>query len=317
MIGYIVRRVLWFVPVLFVTLTLLFLLLHVVPGDPIRAAFGGDCPLSDEQVQTLRAQLGLDRPVYVRYFMWLWDLVHFDLGISLYTGATVKEQLVTRIPVTISLVGLAVVMMLVFSVPCGALAGYYHDRWPDWLLRAMSVLLIGLPHFWIAVIAIMLLMVFTGWSLSLEYVTIFSDPVATVKQLLLPAFIMALRPFGTATRMIRSSLIEVMEEDYIRTARAKGVTEGPLTRRHALPNSLIPVVTLYGLEVLVLIGSSVVIEKVFGIPGVGTLVAQAAHNRDIYVLQGSVLVLLVFALLLNLVIDLLYGWLDPRIRYER
>jgi len=317
MIGYVIKRLLWFIPVLLVILTLLFLLLQVVPGDPIRAAFGGENPLDEQQVRALRAELGLDRPLYIRYVSWLWGVLHFDLGISIYSGTTVKKQLVTRIPVTVGLVAFALFITLIFSIPFGTLAGYYHDRWPDWILRTISILFIGLPHFWLAAIAIMLLMTFSGWSLSVEYVTLFTQPIKALKQLALPAFIMALRPISIATRMIRSSLIEVLEEDYIRTARAKGVTEGLLTRRHALPNSIIPVVTVYGLEGIVLVGASVIIETIFGIPGIGSLVVEAANNRDFYVLQGSILVLLSYALLLNLVIDLLYGWLDPRIRYGR
>jgi len=153
--------------------------------------------------------------------------------------------------------------------------------------------------------------------LSIEYLTIFAHPLKALKQMALPAFIMALRPISIATRMIRSSLIEVLEEDYIRAARAKGVSEESLTRRHAFPNSIIPVVTVYGLEGIVLIGTSVIIEKIFGLAGIGSLVVEAANNRDIYVLQGSIIVLLFYALFLNLVIDLLYGWLDPRIRYQQ
>jgi peptide/nickel transport system permease protein len=317
MIGYVIKRLLWFIPVLLVILTLLFLLLQVVPGDPIRAAFGGENPLDEQQVRALRAELGLDRPLYIRYVSWLWGVLHFDLGISIYSGTTVKKQLATRIPVTVGLVAFALLITLIFSIPFGTLAGYYHDRWPDWILRTVSILFIGLPHFWLAAIAIMLLMTFSRWSLSVEYVTLFTHPFKALNQLALPAFIMALRPISIATRMIRSSLIEVLEEDYIRTARAKGVTEGLLTRRHALPNSIIPVVTVYGLEGIVLVGASVIIETIFGIPGIGSLVVEAANNRDFYVLQGSILVLLSYALLLNLVIDLLYGWLDPRIRYGR
>lgn len=317
MIEYIIRRLIWFVPIVLVILTLLFLLFQVIPGDPIRAAFGADAPLSEAQIQTLRVQLGLDKPIYVRYFKWLWDIIHFDLGVSIYTGSTVGKQLITRLPITIGLVGLALLMSLIFSIPLGTLAGYYHDKWPDWILRTFSILFISLPHFWVAAIVIMLLMTFSGWSLSIEYLSIFTHPLEALKQLALPAFIMALRPISVAIRMIRSSLIEVLEEDYIRAARAKGVSEEPLTRRHALPNSIIPVVTVYGLEGIVLIGTSVIIERIFGLAGIGSLVVEAANNRDIYVLQGSIIILLFYALFLNLFIDLLYGWLDPRVRYQQ
>lgn len=313
---YIIKRLLWFIPVLFVTITLLFFFIQVIPGDPIRAAFGDESPLSEEHVAALRVELGLDKNLVVRYCKWLWDIIHLDLGISFYTGSTVKEQILARIPVTVGLVTLTVFTMLVLSVPCGVVAGYYHDKWPDWLLRFISIMWISLPHFWIAVLAIIVMLTVRGYSISIEYFNIFLDPIDAVKQLFLPAFIMALRPFGVGTRMVRSAIIEIMEEDFIRTARAKGLVEGIVIRKHALPNALVPVVTFYGLEVIIAIGAAVVMEGIFGIPGIGSLVVDAAHSRDLYVLQGSVLILLLFALFVNLVIDLLCAKLDPRIRYE-
>jgi peptide/nickel transport system permease protein len=316
MIRYIAKRLLWFIPVLFITLTLIFFLLQIVPGDPLRAAFGDQQALSEAQLSTLRAQLGLDKPVYVRYFKWLWDVVNLDLGISFYSGDTVKEQLSARIPITTGLVTLSAILMVLLSLPCGAISGFYHDKWPDWLMRVFSTFSISIPHFWIAVIAIMLLLKFRGSSLSIEYFSIFTHPYDAAKQLILPAFIMTLRPIGIGTRMIRSALIEILGEDYVRTARSKGLSEALVTRRHALPNALVPVVTFFGLETVILIGAAVVIERVFGLPGIGSLVVQAAQSRDLFVLQGSILVLLVFAMFINLVVDLLYAALDPRVRYE-
>jgi peptide/nickel transport system permease protein len=316
MIRYIAKRLLWFIPVLFITLTLIFFLLQIVPGDPLRAAFGDQRALSEAQLSTLRAQLGLDKPVYVRYFKWLWDVVNLDLGISFYSGDTVKEQLSARIPITTGLVTLSAILMVLLSLPCGAISGFYHDKWPDWLMRVLSTFSISIPHFWIAVLAIMLLLKFRGSSLSIEYFNIFTHPYDAAKQLILPAFIMTLRPIGIGTRMIRSALIEIFGEDYVRTARSKGLSEALVTRRHALPNALVPVVTFFGLETVILIGAAVVIERVFGLPGIGSLVVQAAQSRDLFVLQGSILVLLVFAMFVNLVVDLLYAALDPRVRYE-
>ena len=316
MIRYVIKRLLWFIPVLFITLTLIFFLLQIVPGDPLRAAFGDQKALSDTQLSSLRAQLGLDRPAYVRYFKWLWDVVNLNLGISFYSGDTVKQQLLARIPITTGLVALSAILMVLLSLPCGAISGFYHDRWPDWLMRVFSTFSISIPHFWIAVIAIMLLLKFRGSSLSIEYFNIFTHPYDAAKQLILPAFIMTLRPIGIGTRMIRSALIEIFGEDYVRTARSKGLSEALVTRRHALPNALVPVVTFFGLETVILIGAAVVIERVFGLPGIGSLVVQAAQSRDLFVLQGSVLVLLVFAMFINLVVDLLYAALDPRVRYE-
>jgi peptide/nickel transport system permease protein len=308
---YLLKRLIWFIPVLWITLTLLFFLLQIVPGDPIRAAFGDQKALSEEQIQTLRTQLGLNKPLAVRYVMWLWDVARLDLGISFYTAATVKEQLGARIPITAGLVILSILIVIFLSVPCGVAAGFYHDKWPDWMLRVVSTLFISLPHFWIAVIAIMALLLLRGTALSIEYFNIFTHPYDAAKQLIL-----ALRPFGVGTRMIRSALIEILQEDFIRTARAKGLTETLITWRHALPNAFVPVITFYGLESIVLIGAAVVIERIFGLPGIGSLVVQAASSRDLYVLQGSILVLLLFALFINLAIDLLYAVLDPRVKYE-
>jgi len=316
MVEYFLKRLLWFIPIAMVTITVLFFLLQVLPGDPIRAAFGDDIPLSPERLAILRAELGLDKPVYLRYFEWIWKVLHLDLGVSFHSGATVKQQLLSRMPVTVGLVALAMIIMIALSLPCGILAGYYHDKWPDWILRIIATFFISIPHFWLAVVVILILLSVWGWFVPIEYATLFENPLTALKQLLLPAIIMALRPFGVATRMIRSSMIEVLEEDFIRTARAKGLSERLLTKKHALPNCLIPVTTFYGLQSIIFVGASAVMENIFCIPGVGSLVVEAALSRDLYVLQGSVLVLMFFALFVSLALDLLYAALDPRIRAE-
>jgi peptide/nickel transport system permease protein len=315
MTAYVVRRILWFIPVMVLTLTLLFIVMQVLPGDPIQAAFGSEVALSPERLAALRAELGLDDPLYMRFLNWWWDILRGDFGISFYSGANVNQQLLTRIPITFGLIALSMLIMIGFSIPAGILAGYYHNKWPDWLVRIVSVFLISLPHFWVATMVILIGLIYFGFSVSLKYVTIFSDPIAAVKQIALPALIMGLRPVAVAARMIRSSLIEVLEEDYIRTGRAKGLSEALLTWRHAVPNSLLPVVTYYGLETVVLIGTSVVMEGVFSLPGLGSLIIQSAKLHDFYVLQGCVVILLFLSLFMNLFVDILYAWLDPRVRY--
>jgi len=270
-----------------------------------------------EQLDALRARFGLDQPLYLRFFGWWWDLLRGDLGISFYSGVGVSEQLISRIPVTFGLIVSSMIIMVVFSIPSGILAGYYHNKWPDWIIRTISILFISLPHFWIATMAILLGLMYFDWFVSIKYVTLFSDPILALQQIALPALIMGMRPVSIAARMIRSSLVEVMEEDYIRTGRAKGLTETLLTWRHAVPNSLLPVVTFFGFEIIVLVGTSVVMEGVFSIPGLGGLIIQSAKLHDYYVLQGCVIILLFLALFMNLLIDIVYGWLDPRIRYER
>jgi peptide/nickel transport system permease protein len=317
MLEYLIRRLLWFIPTVLLVLTLLFFLFQIVPGDPIKVAFGGEAPMSQEQLQTLRAKLGLDQPVYVRYWRWLVSVARLNLGTSLYTGEDVSRELMTRMPVTMALVILSLLITVVLSVPNGIIAGYYHDRWPDWISRSISIFFIAFPPFWLAVIFILILITVWKWSIPIEYVTIFRDPVAALKQLIIPAIILAMRPYGIGTRMIRSSFVEVLEEDYIRTARAKGVYEKMLVWRHALPNTLTPVITYYGLEAIVMVGAAVAIEVIFGIPGIGSLTVSSAQHRDLYVLQGAILLMLIFALLVNLVVDLLCAKLDPRVRYEK
>jgi len=315
--AYVIKRILWFIPVMVITLTLLFVVMQVLPGDPIEAAFGGDTPLSPERIEQLRAKFGLDRPIYVRFLDWWWDLLRGDMGVSFYSGAGVSEQLISRIPITFGLIALSMIIMIGLSIPSGVLAGYYHNKWPDWIIRTVSILFISLPHFWLATMAILIGLIYFDWFVSIKYVTVFSDPIKAMQQIALPALIMGLRPVSIGARMIRSSLVEVMEEDYIRTARAKGLTETLLTWRHALPNSLLPVVTFFGFEIIVMIGAAVVMEGVFSIPGLGGLIIQSAKLHDYYVLQGCVVILLFLALFTNLFVDILYGWLDPRIRYER
>jgi peptide/nickel transport system permease protein len=316
MVAYAVRRLIWFIPIILITLTVLFFLFQVVPGDPIRAAFGSEVPMDESQLAALRAQLGLDQPLIIRYFQYLWGLCHLNLGISFYTTATVAEELATRIPVTLGLVLLALLMIIVLSLPTGILTGYFHDRWPDWIIRPISILFIGLPSFWLALMVVLLMLTIWGFSVPLTYTTFFTDPVEALKQYTVPAAIMAVRGWAVSARMVRSSFIEIMEDDYIRTARSKGLTELLVTLRHALPNSLITVVTYYGLEILTLIGATVVIETVFGIAGIGGLVARAAQQNDMYVLQGGIMTLVLVALTVNLIVDLTYARLDPRIRYQ-
>jgi peptide/nickel transport system permease protein len=315
MVEYAVRRLIWFIPILFLTLTVLFFLFQVIPGDPIRAAYGGDIPLSPEQVAALRAKLGLDQPLFTRYINYFWNLFHLDLGVSIYTPSTVREELLTRAPVTLGLVLLSMIIMVLISLPAGILSGYYHDKWPDWVIRPVCILFISVPSFWIACLLITVMLAIWNFSVPLAYLTLFNSPIEALKQYIAPAAIMSLHGFAVSARVIRSSMIEIMEEDYIRTARAKGLTEFMVTLRHGLPNSLVPVVTFYGLQIITLVGSTVIIETIFGMNGIGSLVAKAASNRDMYVLQGGILLLVFVALLVNLVIDLLYTKLDPRVRY--
>lgn len=313
---YIFRRLLWFVPTVFLTLTVVFMLLQIVPGDPLSAYSGMESlALTNEQKEVIRHELGLDRPLYVRYFEWFWDLAHLDLGVSISTGTDVWEEMRPRLPATLTLVSMAIVIVIVFSIPFGILCGLFQDKFPDYILRILSLLILSMPSFWLAIIVILILLELWAWFPPLEYGTIFTDPWLTLRQLFFPALILGLRPVGIATRVVRSSLLEVFGEDFLRTARAKGLMERAVIRRHALPNGLLPAITFYGLEFIILIGGAILMEVVFGIPGLGSLLVNAMEVKDIYIVQGCVLFLLFIALTMNLLVDVLYGVVDPRVRF--
>ena len=314
---YAIRRLLWMIPTLILALTMLFLLFQIIPGDPIRAAFGEEAPVGNLQYEALRHELGLDRPLYIRYFDWLWRAIRLDLGVSLYTGEKVWTEIFTRLPTTLTLITTAILIMAVLSIPLGIMAALYQDKWPDYVMRIIALAGLSLPNFWLAIIVILVLITLWGWYPPLNYATIVSDPWTALRQLAFPSLILGYRPVGIATRIVRSSLLENLGEDYVRTARAKGLIERLVLTRHAIPNSLIPVVTFFGLEGLILIGSAVIIEDVFGIPGIGGLTVLAVRQRDLYVVQGCIFVLILFSLILNLTIDLLYAKLDPRVRYGK
>ena len=316
--DYIIRRFLWMFPALFIMLTLLFFAFQVIPGDPVRAVFSGEgaTTLTQEQVDYFRNLFGLDKPLHIRYFKWFWDAIRFDLGLSIQTGAKVTQEVSTRLPVTSTLVIMALLLTIVISIPLGILCAFYQDKWPDYVLRIVALFALSMPSFWVGVMVIMLFLYLWRWFPPLDYATIFTDPWLTLKQLFLPAFILGVRPVGVAVRVVRSSMLEVFREDFLRTARAKGLIERLVISRHALPNGLIPVITFFGLEAIILVGAAVLIEQIFAIPGLGTLVVDAVKARDMYMAQGGMLFLFILSLGVNFIVDVLYGVIDPRVRHE-
>ncbi len=314
---YIIKRILLIIPALFLMLTLLFFAFQILPGDPVRAAFSGPgaSGLSLEQVDYFRHLLGLDRPWYIRYLDWFWDAFHLDLGVSVQTGGAVREEVLTRLPITFALVGMAILLTIIFSIPLGILCAFYQDKWPDYVLRIFALFSLSMPSFWVGIIVILISLSLWHWFPPIDYATIFTDPWLSVQELFLPALVLGIRPIGVAVRVVRSSMLEVFREDFLRTARAKGLIERVVISRHALPNGLIPVVTYFGLESILLVGGAVLIEQVFGIPGLGIMIVDAVQASDMYMAQGGMLALLVLALGVNLIVDVLYGIIDPRVRY--
>jgi peptide/nickel transport system permease protein len=317
---YAIRRVLLFIPTLLVATILVFTLFWIVPGDPaltILAGGEGDSgSVSLEQLQQLRRELGLDRPIYVQYTSWLQSVLRGDLGTSLWYKTPVWEQLKDRFPVTMELAVMAMLLAFCAAVPLGITSAVKQDTRFDYLSRVFSTIGIALPTFWLGILIVYALASFFQWLPPLGYATLWDDPLMNLEQLIFPALTLAFHDLAFTARVTRSSMLEVMREDYLRTARAKGLREILVVGRHALKNALLPVVTVSGYQFARLLGGVIIVESIFVVPGMGTLLIDSIVHRDFIVIQAVVLLIAAVVLMLNLVIDLLYGVLDPRIRYR-
>jgi peptide/nickel transport system permease protein len=317
---YAIRRVLLFIPTLLIATVLVFALFWIVPGDPaltILAGGEGDSgSVSAEQLQQLRQALGLDRPMYVQYASWLWSVLRGDLGTSLWYKTPVWDQLKDRFLVTMELAVMAMLLAFWVAVPLGITSAVKQDTGFDYLSRVFSTIGIALPTFWLGILIVYALASFFQWLPPLGYATVWDDPLLNLQQLIFPALTLAFHDLAFTARVTRSSMLEVMREDYLRTARAKGLRETLVVGRHALKNALLPVVTVSGYQFGRLLGGVIIVESIFVVPGMGTLLIDSIVHRDFIVLQAVVLLIAAVVLMLNLVIDLLYGVLDPRIRYQ-
>jgi peptide/nickel transport system permease protein len=317
---YAIRRVLLFIPTLLVATVLVFTLFWIVPGDPaltILAGGEGDSgSVSQEQLQQLRQALGLDRPLYVQYGNWLWNVLRGDLGTSLWYKTPVWDQLKDRFLVTMELAVMAILLAFCVAVPLGVTSAVKQDTGFDYLSRIFSGIGIALPTFWLGILIVYALASFFQWLPPLGYATLWDDPLLNLQQLIFPALTLAFHDLAFTARVTRSSMLEVMREDYLRTARAKGLMDILVISRHALKNALLPVVTISGYQFGRLLGGVIIVESIFVVPGMGTLLIDSIVHRDFIVLQAIVLLIAAVVLILNLMIDLLYGVLDPRIHYQ-
>ena len=292
---------------------IIFFVIRILPGDPAVAILGPDAP--PEEMEALREKLGLNKPLLSQYFEWLSRLLHGDLGKSIFTGRPVSEMLMTRLPVTLVLTVYAMTIALLISIPSGVITATTKSKYIDLPLRVFTMLGISIPSFWMGILLMLFFGVFLRWFPIASYVNLVDDPLESIKSLTLPAFALSLYAAGIITRQLRSSMLEVLAQDYIRTARAKGLTEKLVIYKHALKNALIPVVTITLILFGYLMGGSIIIETLFGIPGMGTMLIRSALNRDYYVLQGFILVYAVSFTLINFIADLIYAFLNPQIRY--
>jgi peptide/nickel transport system permease protein len=315
MLGYIIRRLFLVIPTLVGVAVAVFFLIRVMPGDVVVVKLRADgAQVTEETIQAERKRLGLDKPLIVQFTDYMVGLTRFDLGKSLWTGQSVFEEIKIRFPVSLQVAIMATLIAVFIAIPLGTLSAVYGDTWIDYSVRVLAVSGLAIPSFWLGMLIILGLLAFFNWLPKIGYVSIFEDPIANLSALIWPALSVGYRYAAVATRMMRSALLEVMREDYIRTARAKGVYQKLVMRRHALRNAMLPVVTVVGLEFAFLIGGLVVTEQVFNLNGIGKLFVDATARGDFTLIQGLVLLIAVNFILVNLVVDLLYAWLDPRIR---
>ena len=315
---YLAKRLLLIVPTLLGAAALVFLIMRVIPGDVTLLIFGGDqaSQVDPKQLAAMRHRLGLDQPLWVQFGSWLWGVLRFDFGTSLWTGRPVIEELLVRLPLSLELAILATIVSVLLAIPFGMLAVVRQDSWVDYLIRVVSIGGLAIPSFWVGILIILLLVIFFGWGPPLEFTPPWINPWANFQQMIWPVLTVGYRYAAVTTRMTRSTVLEVMREDYIRTAWAKGLRERAIVVRHAMKNAMLPVVTLIGTEFAFLIGGLVVTETVFTLNGVGRFVVDAVAHRDYPVVQALVFLIALSFVVVNLLIDLTYAWFDPRIRYR-
>jgi peptide/nickel transport system permease protein len=315
---YLAKRLLLIVPTLFGVAAVVFLIMRVIPGDVTLLILGGDQTgrIDPQQLAAMRHQLGLDQPLAVQFGTWLWGVLRLDFGTSLWTGQPVIEEVLIRLPLSLEVAILATIVSVLLAIPLGMLAAVRQDTWVDYVIRVVSIGGQAIPSFWVGILVILFLVIYFGWGPPLEFTPPWVDPWANFQQLVWPVLTIGYRYAAVTTRMTRSTVLEVLREDYIRTAWAKGLRERAVVIRHALKNAMLPVITLVGTEFAFLIGGLVVTETVFTLNGVGRFVVDAVAHRDYPVVQALVFLIALCFVIVNLLIDLTYAWLDPRIRYH-
>lgn len=314
---YIFKRLLLMIPTLFGVAVLVFLMLRVAPGDIVELKYAGTGAFAPKEVlDQERAQLGLDKPLWHQFINWMWGIVRFDFGNSMWTGRPITYEIRIRLELSLELAAMATLVAVFLSVPLGALAALKQDTWIDYSVRIFSIAGLSIPSFWLGIIIILGFLIFFRWLPPLIFTSFWVDPKANLTQLIWPALAVGYRYSAVATRMTRSAVLEVLHEDYIRTARAKGLWERVILVRHALKNALLPVIAVIGLEFAFLIGGLVVTEQVFNLNGIGMLFVESITRRDYTMTQALVLLVSFFFIFVNFVVDLIYAWLDPRIRYN-
>jgi peptide/nickel transport system permease protein len=322
MYRYIVNRVLLVVPTLVGAAALVFVLMRLIPGDICMVRLGsGGASVDPRALAVCHAELGLDRPLVLQFLDFAWGFFRLDFGISMWSGKPVAEEIAARLPISLEIAVMATVVAILIAIPLGTISALWQNSWIDHVVRTVAIAGIATPSFWLGIVSILVVLDVShalfgaAWMPPIDYVPFWQDPLRNLSMVILPALTVGYRYSAVTMRMTRSAMLEVLREDYIRTARAKGLAERLIINRHALKNALLPVVTLIGIEFAFLIGGLVVTEQVFNLNGVGRLFVLAVQNQDYTLTQALVMLTVAVFVFANLVVDLLYGWLDPRIRY--
>ena len=317
MLRFIFQRAALMVPTLLGVAVLVFLMLRLMPGDITDVMFRGEGgAVPQDVIDAERRRLGLDQPIWVQFGRWMWGVLQGNLGFSMWTGRPVAYEIGIRLELSLQVAIMATILAVLIAIPLGTLSALYKDTWIDHAIRVFSIAGLAVPSFWLGMMTILLLISLFAWHPPLTFTPLWQNPRANLSQLIWPALAVGYRYSAVATRMMRSTILEVLQEDYIRTARAKGVFERLIVVRHALRNALLPVITVIALEFAFLIGGLVVTEQVFNLNGIGKLFVEATSRGDNTMVQGLVLLVAATFIFVNFAIDLLYGFLDPRIRYR-
>jgi len=313
--AFILRRLLAVIPTLLFTSVIVFASIRLIPADVVDLMSAQNDISTGTDRAVLEAALGLDKPIYEQYFVWILNITQGDFGYSLWQNTSVAEQLSLTLPITFELGLLALIVALTVAIPIGIYSAMKQDTVGDYVTRSFSLLMLAIPSFWLGTLVMVFPSVWWRWAPPLQYTPFLEDPIGNLMHMMVPAVLLGLSLSAVTMRMTRTMMLEVLRQDYIRTARAKGLKENLIVFRHALRNCLIPVVTLIGLQAPLLIGGAVILEQIFVVPGMGLMLLEAVFQRDYPVVTGVFLVVGLSILVINLVVDLTYGFLDPKVRH--
>jgi len=316
MLQYLLKRALLVVPTILGVAVVTFFLMRMLPGDIVELRLAGEGSyVQQETIDKERKRLGLDKPMWVQFKEYMWGLAHLDFGYSMWTGRPVSYEIGVRFWLSLQIAIMSTIIAVLLAIPLGTLAALKQDTWVDYSVRIFSIAGLAMPSFWLGIMIILAFLIFFHWTPPMVYTPLWKDPWANLSQLIWPALATGYRYSAVSTRMTRSAVLEVLREDYIRTARAKGLWQQLVLKRHALKNAMLPVITVVGLEFAFLLGGLVVTEQVFNLNGIGKLFVDAVTQYDYTLVQALVMIVATVFILSNFVVDVLYAWLDPRIRY--